>query len=119
LEGDANTAEERAESDAPASDAAPPAVDESQFMGISRPGDEARASNTHPETSARQSTCTTSLSKGAMAYAWSQKGVAYIVSSCGKTIAHEQMYISKYENAYGEVKHKELLRPAIAHMLNL
>lgn len=36
----------------------------------------------------------------AMAYAWSQKGVAYIVSSCGKTVAHEQPYISKYEDEY-------------------
>ena len=34
----------------------------------------------------------------AMAYAWSQRGVAYIVSTCGKTVMHDQPYISKYDS---------------------
>ena len=30
-----------------------------------------------------------------MVYAWSLKGVAYMVSSCGKTVRHEESYISR------------------------
>ena len=52
-----------------------------------------------------------------MAYAWSSKGVAYMVSSCGKTVRHEQSYISRFEDEYGNVQEKELPRPAQAHML--
>lgn len=53
----------------------------------------------------------------AMADAWAQMGVAYIMSSCGKkTVAHEQPYISKYEDEYGDVKYKEMLCLAIAHI---
>jgi len=52
-----------------------------------------------------------------MAYAWSQKGIAYIVSTCGTTVTHEVNYYSKFENEYGNVEVKELTRPAIAHML--
>ena len=52
-----------------------------------------------------------------MAYAWSSKGVAYMVSSCGKTVRHEQSYISCFEDEYGNVQEKELPRPAQAHML--
>jgi len=52
-----------------------------------------------------------------MAYAWSSKGVAYMVSSCGKTVRHEQSYISRFEDEYGNVQEKELPHPAQAHML--
>ena len=52
-----------------------------------------------------------------MAYAWSSKGVAYMVSSCGKTVMHEKPYVSKFEDEYGNVQTKELARPTIAHML--
>ena len=52
-----------------------------------------------------------------MAYAWSAQGVAFIVSSCGTTVRHEQNYFSKFENEFGQVEVKELPRPAIAHML--
>jgi hypothetical protein len=52
-----------------------------------------------------------------MAYAWSSKGVAYMVSTCGKTVMHEKAYISRFEDEYGNVQHKELARPTIAHML--
>jgi hypothetical protein len=53
----------------------------------------------------------------AMAYAWSQKGVAYMISSCGKTVMHEEPYLSRYEDDYGNVQEKELPRPTVAHML--
>ncbi len=52
-----------------------------------------------------------------MAYAWSAKGISYIVSTCGTTVRHEENYYSKFENEYGHVEVKELPRPAIAHML--
>jgi hypothetical protein len=35
-----------------------------------------------------------------MAYAWSSKGVAYMVSSCGETVMDEQAYLSRYEDEY-------------------
>lgn len=53
----------------------------------------------------------------AMAYAWSQKGIAYMVSSCGKTVAHEELYISRFEDEFGQVNSKQLPRPAIAHFV--
>ena len=37
-----------------------------------------------------------------MAYAWSSKGVAYLVSSCGKTVRHE--HISQFEDDHGNVQ---------------
>jgi hypothetical protein len=52
-----------------------------------------------------------------MAYAWSSTGVAYMVSSCGKTVMHEQSYVSRYEDEYGNVQEKELPRPGVAHFL--
>jgi hypothetical protein len=52
-----------------------------------------------------------------MAYAWSSKGVAYMVSSCGKTVMHEQSYVSRYEDEYVNVQEKELSRPAVAYFL--
>ena len=52
-----------------------------------------------------------------MAYAWSSKGVAYMVSSCGKTVMHTDPYISRFEDEYGNVQEKELPRPTVAHML--
>ena len=52
-----------------------------------------------------------------MAYAWSQKGVAYFVSSCGTTVQHEKAYLSRFEDEYGNVQEKALPRPTIAHFL--
>ena len=52
-----------------------------------------------------------------MAYAWSNQGIRYLVSTCGKTVCHEKNYYSSFEDAYGNVQTKELARPAIAHML--
>jgi hypothetical protein len=53
-----------------------------------------------------------------MAYAWSSKGLAYMVSSCGKTVMHVDPYIPRFEDEYGNVQEKELPRPTVAHMLH-
>jgi len=52
-----------------------------------------------------------------MAYAWSQRGITYMVSSCGTTVRHEKTYKSKFEDEFGNVSEKELPRPAVAHFL--
>ena len=52
-----------------------------------------------------------------MCYAWSSKGLAYIVSSCGTTIRHETDYRSCFEDGFGNTDSKALPRPAIAHFL--
>ena len=52
-----------------------------------------------------------------MAYAWSQKGIAYMVSSCGKTVRHETPYRTKFDDGFGNVDYRELPRPAVAHFL--
>ena len=43
-----------------------------------------------------------------MAYAWSSKGVAYMVSSCGKTVMHKDAYVSRFDDEFGNVIEKEL-----------
>ena len=52
-----------------------------------------------------------------MAYAWSQRGIAFMVSSCGTTVQHAKAYKSKFEDEFGNVSEKELPRPAVAHFL--
>ena len=52
-----------------------------------------------------------------MVYAWSNRGVACIVLSCGSTVRHETNYRSKYEDEYGNVIEKELPRPTITHFI--
>jgi hypothetical protein len=53
----------------------------------------------------------------AMAYAWSHRGVSYIVSTCGDTSTHEEKYMSAYEDDWGRIQYKMLDRPRIAHFL--
>jgi hypothetical protein len=53
----------------------------------------------------------------AIAYAWSQKGISYFISTCGSTIASPIKYESKFENDWGEVDFKEVDRPDIVHFL--
>ena len=48
-----------------------------------------------------------------LAYAWSRKGVAYFVSSCGSTAPHASPYQSAYENEWGQVCTKDIPRPSI------
>ena len=50
-----------------------------------------------------------------LAYAWSNKRAAYIVSSCGTTVTHEIPYRSHFTDDYGNVTFKEIPRPSIAH----
>ena len=44
----------------------------------------------------------------AMAYAWSQKGVAYMISLCGTMVMHEHPYLSQYEDDFSNVQEMEL-----------
>jgi hypothetical protein len=53
----------------------------------------------------------------AMAYAWSQRGISYILSTCGFTKPAEKMYMSYFEDDYGNVGSKEINRPELAHLL--
>ena len=53
----------------------------------------------------------------AMAYAWSQWGVSYLLSTCRSTEPAEKMYTSYFEDDYGNVSSKELCQPKIAHLL--
>jgi hypothetical protein len=50
-----------------------------------------------------------------LAYAWSNKRAAYIVSSCGTTVQHEIPYRTHFTDDYGNVTFKEIPRPSIAH----
>ncbi len=52
-----------------------------------------------------------------MVYAWSQKGLAFMVSSCGTTIQHETPYHSTFDVGFGNTNFRELPRPAIAHFV--
>ena len=53
----------------------------------------------------------------AIACAWSQRGVAYFISSCGSTEMHDEKYVSNYEDDYGNITCKEINRPKICHFL--
>ena len=52
-----------------------------------------------------------------MTYAWSSKGVEYMVSSCWKTVMHTDPLTWCFEDEYGNVQEKELPCPPVAHML--
>ena len=53
----------------------------------------------------------------AVAYAWSQKGVSYFISTCGSTDPHEIKYESKFEDEWGNTNYKLIDRPCFAHFL--
>ena len=53
----------------------------------------------------------------AIAYAWSQRGISYFLSTCGTTTPHDIKYQSHFEDDYGNVQWKEINRPSIAHFL--
>jgi hypothetical protein len=53
----------------------------------------------------------------ALAYAWSQHGVSYFLSTCGKTSPQEVKYMSHSEEDFGNVVHKEINRPKVCHFL--
>jgi hypothetical protein len=41
-----------------------------------------------------------------MVYAWGQRGVFYILSTCGSTKPTEKMYMSYFEDDYGNIGSK-------------
>jgi hypothetical protein len=53
----------------------------------------------------------------AIAYAWSQWGVTYILSTCGSTELSEKMYTSYFDDDFGNVACKEIPCPRIVHLL--
>jgi Transposase IS4 len=53
----------------------------------------------------------------ALAYAWSQKGVSYFISTCGSTEISPIKYESKFEDAWGNTCTKSINRPKLAHFL--
>jgi hypothetical protein len=50
-----------------------------------------------------------------LAYVWSNKQMACIVSSCGTTVAHKIPYRTHFTDDFGNITFKELPRPSIAH----
>jgi hypothetical protein len=53
----------------------------------------------------------------AVAYAWSQKGVSYFVSTCGSTEPSPIKYQSKFEDEWGNTNSRDIDRPKLAHFL--
>lgn len=53
----------------------------------------------------------------AIAYAWSQKGISYFISTCGCTQPSETKYTTKFENEWGHIDFKLIDRPNIVHFL--
>jgi hypothetical protein len=53
----------------------------------------------------------------AVAYAWSQRGITYILSTCGSTEPSDELYTSYFEDEYRNVSSKQILRPKLAHFL--
>jgi hypothetical protein len=51
----------------------------------------------------------------ALAYAWSKRGVAYFLSTCGNTAVSSVAYRSAFEDDFGNVNYKFLPRPQLAH----
>ena len=52
-----------------------------------------------------------------MAYAWSQMGVSYFLSTCGKTSPSAILYKTHFEDDFGNVQTREINWPEIAHFL--
>jgi hypothetical protein len=53
----------------------------------------------------------------AVAYAWSQKGVSYFVSTCGKTTPCPIQYSTHFEDDFGNIQSRQINRPDFAHFL--
>jgi len=54
----------------------------------------------------------------AIAHAWSQKGVAHFITSCGKTCPSKVKHASKFEDEWGNTNCKSILRPDVIHFLH-
>jgi hypothetical protein len=50
-------------------------------------------------------------------YAWSHRGVSYIVSTCGDTSTHEEKYMLAFEDDWGRIQYKMLDHLLITHFL--
>jgi hypothetical protein len=53
----------------------------------------------------------------AMAYAWSQKGISFIVSTCGSTVKSQVPYCAWYQDDFGGAAFNELPRPRMAEFI--
>ena len=53
----------------------------------------------------------------AIAYAWSQSSVSFFLSTVGDTSPADTCYESKYEDEYGDVQSKKILRPDICDFI--
>ena len=53
----------------------------------------------------------------AMAYAWSQKGVSFILSTCGSTEPSDTPYFAWYQDDFGGATFKPLPRPRMAEFI--
>jgi hypothetical protein len=53
----------------------------------------------------------------AMAYSWSNTGVAYFISTVGNTHAHDEPYRSYFEDPYGGTGTRVVPRPVLADFL--
>ena len=51
----------------------------------------------------------------ALVYAWLQSSVAYMVSTCGKSIRHVEDYYATFSNGYDNKETCAYPRPVIAH----
>jgi len=49
----------------------------------------------------------------AMAYAWRMQGVSYVLSTCGS----KKLYISHFEDSFGNVAIKEIICPKLVHLI--
>jgi hypothetical protein len=52
-----------------------------------------------------------------IAYAWSQRGMSYFLSTCGSTSPSSIMYQSNFEDEFGNMDLKMLPRPQVCHFL--
>jgi hypothetical protein len=53
----------------------------------------------------------------AMAYAWSQIGISYILSTYGSTEPSDKLYMSYFEDDFRNVSSKEVSRLKLAHLI--
>jgi hypothetical protein len=51
----------------------------------------------------------------AMSYAWRQKGISYFLLTCGSTEVSSVLYLSAFEDEFGNVDYKFLPHPQIDH----
>ena len=51
----------------------------------------------------------------AIAYAWSQRGISYFITTTGNTVASPHFYEAKFEDEWGNATSRQLPRPDIIH----